>query len=95
MQNLGDEGLQHVSQALQFNNTLRGLDLSRNGLTPKGVAAALQALASAQVLDTLIMDTNSLADEGTAYVATIVGGAGGRVGLRGRRCFTSVYWRGV
>ena len=41
MQNLGDAGVQFVCQGLQFSTTLRGLDLSRNGIGPVGVRASL------------------------------------------------------
>lgn len=47
-------------------------DLSKNGVGPKGTAQLCQALTHNQTLQTLLLDTNNLGDEGAEQVASIL-----------------------
>jgi hypothetical protein len=41
-QNLGEEGTAYVVEALAFNTTCQGVDLSKNGISKMGIAALCQ-----------------------------------------------------
>ena len=44
-------------------------DLSKNGIGVKGVTALVEALQQNETLQTLILDTNSIGDEGAEILA--------------------------
>ena len=47
-------------------------DLSKNGVGPKGIGQLCQALTHNQTLQTLLLDTNNLGDEGAGQIASIL-----------------------
>lgn len=44
-------------------------DLSKNGIGVKGITAVTEALSHNDVLQTLVLDTNSIGDEGAEVLA--------------------------
>ena len=44
-------------------------DLSKNGIGVKGITAVTEALVHNDVLQTLVLDTNSIGDEGAEVLA--------------------------
>ncbi|PNH05886.1 Amidase 1 [Tetrabaena socialis] len=67
--NLGDEGTAYVVEALAFNTHCRALDLSKNGVGGGLGAAALTQVLPSAVLETLVLNTNSLGDGGAEQLA--------------------------
>ncbi len=73
-QNLGEEGTAYVVEALAFNNTCLALDLSNNGIARLGTGAMCQVLPTCS-LQTLVLSTNSVGDEGAELLAKTISGA--------------------
>ncbi len=76
-QNLGEEGTAYLVEALAFNNTCLALDLSNNGIGRLGTAALCQVLPTCG-LQTLVLATNSVGDDGSELLAKTLSGEGGR-----------------
>lgn len=67
-QNLGEEGTAYVVEGLAFNNTCVSLNMANNGVGKMGVVALCQVLPNC-ALQTLVLHTNSVGDEGAETLA--------------------------
>jgi Ran GTPase-activating protein (RanGAP) involved in mRNA processing and transport len=73
LQNLGDEGTAYVIEALAFNNTCLAVDLSQNGIGAMGTGHLCETISTSAV-QTLVLSTNSIGDDGCEALATMLGG---------------------
>lgn len=71
--NLGDEGAAYVVEALAFNTTCLAANLSNNGIGRVGVAQLCEVLPTCR-LETLVLSTNSVGDEGAELLAQKLSG---------------------
>lgn len=68
--NLGDEGVEVLSQGILFGNTaLRHLDLRSNGITPTGALSLQGLIVSSLYLLSLNLSSNELSNLGTTALA--------------------------
>lgn len=88
--NLGEEGCQYIAEAFAFNDRCKAADLGKNGIgaqTPacrvvacdltgvQGVTQLCEALTQNDYLQTLILETNSIGDDGARVLAAFMEGA--------------------
>jgi hypothetical protein len=73
--NLGDEGTAYVVEALAFNSSCRAVNLSNNGIKTVGTAQLCEVLPTCAV-QTLLLASNSLGDEGADLLAKKLSGNG-------------------
>jgi hypothetical protein len=71
--NLGDEGAAYVVEALAFNTICVAANLSNNGIGRVGAAQLCEVLPTCR-LETLVLSTNSIGDEGAELLAKRLGG---------------------
>jgi hypothetical protein len=60
--NIGDEGVIHLSLALEFHRQLKILELSFNGITAIGMRALVMSLRDYESLQKLSLDNNKIGD---------------------------------
>jgi len=71
--NLGDEGAAYAVEALAFNTTCVAANLSNNGIGRGGIAQLCEVLPTCR-LETLVLATNSVGDEGAELLAAKLSG---------------------
>ncbi len=69
--NIGDEGVIHLSLALEFHRQLKILELSFNGITAIGMRALVMSLRDYESLQKLSLDNNKIGD-GTRMLAHVM-----------------------
>ncbi|CAF1667628.1 unnamed protein product, partial [Adineta ricciae] len=66
---IGDEGAQHIANALRTNTTLTTLDLSGNEIGDEGAQHIADALRTNTTLTTLHLSWNAIGAEGAQHIA--------------------------
>ncbi|CAF1003096.1 unnamed protein product [Adineta steineri] len=72
LENIGDNGVEHLSDVLQENKTLLTLNLSGNTIGEKGARYVAKALRKNQTLTTLILCDNQIGDIGAQHIAEAI-----------------------
>jgi hypothetical protein len=71
--NLGDEGAAYVVEALAFNTTCVAANLANNGIGRVGIAQLCEVLPTCR-LETLVLATNSVGDDGAELLGAKLSG---------------------
>lgn len=61
---MGTEGLKYLAEALAFNTTTEGFNLSNNEIEGEGIAYLVNALEHNTTLQDLDLGRNAIQDEG-------------------------------
>jgi Ran GTPase-activating protein (RanGAP) involved in mRNA processing and transport len=69
---IGDEGAEHLSNALSTNTTLTSIILYKNNIGVKGAEYLSNALSTNTTLTSISLYRNNIGDEGVEYLSNVI-----------------------